>query len=684
MFERFSFSAVFAIGVVLASYGWSHGQSGPVVASLRPIQQDSKWGYIDRSGKIAIKPQFSWAEEFSEGLAAFENEDGKHGYIDETGKIVIEPKFDNWTNFSEGLAAVSVDFKWGYIDRNGKWVIPPQFAVGRPFSNGLALVGVPLSGNVTFPPGPVKHEFIDKDGKIAINPEHDILNGSFSEGFAAVQFITKNGIDDELIDKTGKTLVAVQDLKLRGFSGGLAAVKKDGKWGYVGMNGNFLIEPQFEEAESFSEGLAAVKVDKKWGYIDRQGAKIIMPIFEFTPGEFSEGLALVFLNGECTYIDKTGQVAFHLRCDDAEGFDGGLAYVHIGKDPEEKRAYVNKRGDFVWGPVAFKYKSLEEIRARAEKRTKQQEVLTPLTDDERSLNLRDVILNQPDFVADFGFFVGEGFGAYSWANRLARKGTRYREESQFWTFVGDVGKGTARLYPQAKVYDDMEPPHGITAERILFNPSALAKDSDASFTGLGTLQIDGHNCIKIKVVRAEKSQEIYLYLARDLRNLAIAAVVIEPKRSITQSLHNISLEVPDSMVQIPSEYKPIEHDRWTKLETAKLTYKDKPSKDFGVFRAPGGELFIWIKDAYYPWEYLVRPKQGTVEIAFQGLLVTRSGEYIWRTNETEAFSQLGYRVSRPRAAYETEEDTHAAVTPNSVKFRSRSYERDKAMIEVSW
>ena len=684
MFERLSFSALFAIGVVLVSYGWSQAQSEQPGSHLRPIQQNGRWGYIDRTGKIAIEPQFSWAEEFSEGLAAFENEDGKHGYIDETGKPVIEPKFDNWTNFSEGLAAVSVDFKWGYIDKSGKWTIPPQFAVGRPFSNGLALVGVPLSGEVTFPPGPEKHEFIDKTGKVVISSEHDILNGSFSEGFAAVQFITNKGIDDQLIDKTGKTLIAVQDLQLRGFSDGLAVVKKDGKWGYVGKSGRFLIEPQFEEAESFSEGLAAVEIDKKWGYIDPQGAIVIGPTFDFAPGEFSEGLALVFMNGECAYVDKTGKVTIHVRCDDAEGFEGGLASVHIGKDPEEKRAYVNKRGDFVWGPAAFKYRSLEEIRARAEKRSKKEEVLTPLTEEERSLNLRDVILNQPDFVADLSFFVGEGFGGFSGGERLARKGNRYRQESQFWIFIGEVGKSAARLYPNAKVYDDFEAARGGLEDGLLFDLRALALESDVNFTALGTALIDGQKCIKVEATRPGSPEKTYLYVARGLKNLAIVSQSIGPKRSMVERLSNVSLEVPANLVEIPSDYKPIGHDRWVKVETAKVTYKGNPAKDFGVFRAPGGELFIWISDAYYPWEYLVRPNQGTVEIAFEGLLVTRSGEYVWQTKEMEAFSQTGYRVASERGAYETDEDRRVIVSQNSVKFRSRSYEQDKAMIEVSW
>ena len=38
------------------------------------------------------------------------------------------------------------------------------------------------------------------------------------------------------------------------------------------------------------------------------------------------------------------------------------------RDAAEKRGYINKLGKFVWGPVAFKYKSMEEIAARAEKK----------------------------------------------------------------------------------------------------------------------------------------------------------------------------------------------------------------------------------------------------------------------------------------------------------------------------
>ena len=388
-----------------------NGQSTSHTPQLRPIQQDGKWGYIDSAGKIVIKPQFSWAEESSEGLAAFENEDGKHGYIDETGKVVIDPK-------------------------------------------------------------------------------DDILNGTFSEGVGTVQFITDHGVNAVLIDRTGKVIVSVQEIETGGFSEGLAPAKKNGKWGYIDTSGRFAIEPQFEEAHAFSERLAAVLIGEKWGFINHQGKILIKPRFDYGPTEFSEGVAVASINNDCGLLDKTGKVQVRVRCTNAEEFRGGLSAIQIGEGAAEERGCINKHGKFVWGPVAFKYKSMEEISARAEKEAKDEEVLAPLTEEERALNPRDVILNQPDFVADLNFFVGEGFGGFGGAERLARKGNRYREESQFWIFVGELGKPSARVFPQAKAYDDFESARGGSADSTPINPAALAVENDVTFTMLGTRVIE--------------------------------------------------------------------------------------------------------------------------------------------------------------------------------------------------
>ncbi len=109
---------------VLASVSYGQDKHMEEPSPLFPIKQNDKYGYIDKTGKIVIKPKFDNVWIFSEGLASVEI-DLKYGYIDKTGKIVIKPKFDNAYIFSEGLACVEIDDKEGYINKTGNYVWKP-------------------------------------------------------------------------------------------------------------------------------------------------------------------------------------------------------------------------------------------------------------------------------------------------------------------------------------------------------------------------------------------------------------------------------------------------------------------------------------------------------------------------------------------------------------------------------
>jgi len=66
-------------------------------------------------------------------------------------------------------------------------------------------------------------------------------------------------------------------------------------WGYLTREGEWAIEPRWFRAELFSEGRAAVNKDGRWGIIDRQGNYVLGPVLQgsmpFQP--FSQGCAAV-------------------------------------------------------------------------------------------------------------------------------------------------------------------------------------------------------------------------------------------------------------------------------------------------------------------------------------------------------------------------------------------------------
>ena len=89
-----------------------------------------------------------------DALFPYLDKKGKIGFIDKSGKTVIEPQFKKLgldmsvecqtkgyvRVFCDGLAAVSNGRKWGFINRKGDYVIDPKFDEAYAFSEGLAAV----------------------------------------------------------------------------------------------------------------------------------------------------------------------------------------------------------------------------------------------------------------------------------------------------------------------------------------------------------------------------------------------------------------------------------------------------------------------------------------------------------------------------------------------------------------
>jgi hypothetical protein len=203
---------------------------------------ESRWGFIDKTGKMVIPPVYYDAGEFHEGLAAVQEVEiykewneypgfyetdtrgGKWGFIDKSGKTVIPFRYEtttidsrpavnvfeyfhtDYSYFMDGIALVKRDEKYGFIDKSGNEVIPCKYKSATVFVNGFAKVG-------------------NENKKMGI------------------------------IDKTGREVLPCQFERdeIQQFSNGFCAVRRNGKWGFVDTTGNEVIPCKYELAGDFKQ-----------------------------------------------------------------------------------------------------------------------------------------------------------------------------------------------------------------------------------------------------------------------------------------------------------------------------------------------------------------------------------------------------------------------------------------------
>jgi hypothetical protein len=314
---------------------------GMVAIVLEINADDRRYGFMDKTGKVAISMEYDDVGDFSEGLA-WVSKAGKYGAIDKEGNIVIPLVYNDVGPCRDGLMTASLDGEYGgYIDRDDNVAIPFEYDVGCYFSDGLALAR--KDG---------KWRCIDKNNNIVFYTDCD-KGHVFSEGFAVIAQLTgeigKYG--DPLykygcVDKSGNVILPMEYDGALGFSEGLMAVYSDGLAGYVDTTGKTVIEFQYEEAYSFKDGLAEVAIEgfgpqdpERINYIDRTGKAVfsLADVNEkaglsgfnrvvFSSDVFSGGLA----RGRCgiselyMYFDKSGNMVLS-GADGATNFSEGLA-----------------------------------------------------------------------------------------------------------------------------------------------------------------------------------------------------------------------------------------------------------------------------------------------------------------------------------------------------------------------
>ena len=221
---------------------------------------------------------------------------GKCGFINEIGKLVIEPQFDRafWI-FGDSVCYAEIGERIGLINTNGEFVTELDKSIiwVFQFNNGVA----------SFITETGKKGIINKSGEIILPAIYKSIIKDDDNGFI---------IEDTL-----------------------------GNYGYVSVQGDFIVPCKYNAVSRFNEGLMVVVTNQKYGYVDSTGVWVIDSIYDDARA-FVDGLARVKTNDKWRFIDKSGKVVEKLTYDDIlTGFSSNRAFVKIGKTI----AMINKDGD---------------------------------------------------------------------------------------------------------------------------------------------------------------------------------------------------------------------------------------------------------------------------------------------------------------------------------------------------
>lgn len=290
--------------------------------------EDFRYGYINKKGKVVIPCEYNDGDIFKEGKTMVQETSER--YSDDNGLPillrwkVINEKGENLTDYMFYAKAQFYNNRCLAIvltKKEGDYMQPVVFVL------------LDENGNIikTFSEGGMKKleedYIIDEYGQLAMlnmsskfyhaNDGSEVIQSydmspawtknvsknrgflgplpkdihiSYVKGYSEGLFVCTAGDKDNanwfftdahgfLYGTTSTTEVSVFDDALP-FSSGLAAVKRDGKWGYINHDFEFVIPCQYDKADSFNGSLAYVELShanfKIYSYINKQG----MPVWQ--------------------------------------------------------------------------------------------------------------------------------------------------------------------------------------------------------------------------------------------------------------------------------------------------------------------------------------------------------------------------------------------------------------------
>jgi len=267
------------------------------------------------------------------------------GYMDKSGNLEIAPKYDEAYGFSCGWALVVEDKEYMFIDKSAK----NKHSVDKDEIGDYYF----YYNYLPFKDGKYRGMW-DKNFAVVIPADYDFLGNPTADKLVA--FSEDYYGDDEgcgYLDMNGNVAIEPQWYYAHDFIDGMAVVsviKRSGddyviKDGIINKKGEYLIEPQKNELFSMGENrFAMVKSNGKIVLCDKNLEELSGSYDDMYV--FSCGMAQVYKEDKgYGFIDKNGQEI--VSCKYKEAYDYTDDVVVVKKDDDSKIEVLDKKGESI-------------------------------------------------------------------------------------------------------------------------------------------------------------------------------------------------------------------------------------------------------------------------------------------------------------------------------------------------
>jgi hypothetical protein len=303
-------------GVIDNSGQWiespiTHREFDKEEPSIRWVEKDKLWGLARADGGWLVEPKFQQVDSLIDGLALV-TMNGKVGFIDRKGNFVIEPVFDNAWRFTAGFGRTSAqrDGVYGVIDRTGAWIfrtdyqqIHPATAPGKDRKSEIVFGWhfekdsrwglLDLDGRVMLDADfdqTIQHcadgrlvayknkewLYFKQDGTPLQPPDGRLVNAGCG---SVPPYTLKIGDKFGLVDAESRAVTPVRFDAVVWAGRDARNVKLDRKWGRIGLDGRWMLEPKFTYLSTDGDSFVG-SIDSKRGFMRSDGTWLIEPKFD--------------------------------------------------------------------------------------------------------------------------------------------------------------------------------------------------------------------------------------------------------------------------------------------------------------------------------------------------------------------------------------------------------------------